>query len=49
MNVNQLPSVDFEPGMPGSSTCENVTGLACVAAGVVIGVVIGIVTVEAAE
>ena len=46
-NANQLPSLDFEAGMAGSCTQENVTGAACVAAGVVIGIVIGVLTVEA--
>jgi hypothetical protein len=45
-NANQLPSLDFEAGMTGSCTQENVTGAACVAAGIVIGVVVGILTVD---
>ena len=45
-NATQLPALDFEAGMTGSCTQENVSGAACVAAGIVIGVVVGILTVE---
>lgn len=48
LNANLLPSLDFEAGMTGSCTQENVTGAACVVAGIVIGVVVGVLTVEAA-
>ena len=45
-NANNLPSLDFEAGLPGSCTQENVVGVACVVAGVVIGVIIGVATDE---
>lgn len=48
-DANQLPSLDFEAGMAGSCTQENVTGVACVAAGVIIGIVVGVLTLNEAE
>ena len=42
LNITDIPSLDFEAGMTIALSNENVAGLGCVAAGVVIGIAINI-------